>query len=186
MKLAAVMIVFVCILSGCTKEDHLLDQATNLRKAIIAADSCSFHAVITADYGDELYTFQMDCTVDSSNNLSFTVMDPDTISGICGNISQDGAALTFEEMVLAFPVLADGQISPVSAPWVFINTLKGGYLTGCSREENGTCIYIDDSFEENPLHLQIYTDAMMTPTYAEIIWEGQRILSVEIRDFIIQ
>lgn len=186
MKIAAVFLFFVCIFSGCSKEDPLLDQATELRKSLLTADSCTFHAVITANYTDEIYTFQMECSVDNSNNLTFTVKDPATISGICGNISDDEAALTFDDKILAFPILADGQISPVSAPWVLINTLKGGYLTGCGKEENGACIYIDDNFEENPMHLQIYTDPAMTPVSADIFWNDRCILSMEIRDFVIR
>ena len=88
--------------------------------------------------------------------------------------------------MLAFPVLADDQLTPVSAPWIFLNSLRSGYLTGCSREEDGICIYIDDSFEENALHLEIYTDENMTPVRAEIIWQDRRVLSIDIRNFTLQ
>lgn len=186
MKLAVAVLLITCILCGCTSEDASMDHAMDLRKKLLEAENCSFQTVITADYGDALYTFQMDCAADSEGNLQFTVTDPETISGITGTISQESAALTFEDKVLAFPMLADNQLTPVSGPWIFMNTLRSGYLTGCSREEDGFCIYIDDSFEENPLHLEIETDQEALPVHAQIIWKDCRVLSMDIRDFSIQ
>ena len=186
MKLAVTVLLICCILCGCTSDDTLLDSAMDLRKKVLAAESCSFQAVITADYGDELYTFQMDCITDSVGNLQFTVTDPETISGITGTIAQDSAALTFDDKVLAFPMLADNQLTPVSAPWIFVNTLRSGYLTGCSREEADFCIYIDDSYQDNPLHLEIETDSRMNPVSVQIIWQDRRVLCMDIRDFRMQ
>lgn len=185
MKFAAAVVLIVCLLSGCGTQDDLLDQAMDLRKSILEAQSCSFQAVITADYGDVLYTFQMECSSDSNGNLQFTVTDPATICGITGSISDDGGCLTYEDKVLAFPMLADGELTPVSAPWLFINTLRSGYLNGCSEEDSSLCIYIDDSYEEDPLRLEVYTDQKTIPIRAEIIWQEQRILSLDIRNFTI-
>lgn len=160
-----------------------MDRAMDMRKQLLSSEKCSFHAVITADYGDEQYAFQMDCSATGDGCLSFTVTDPETICGITGTISDDGAALTFDDQVLAFPMLADGQVTPVSAPWLFLNTLKSGYLTGCSKEENGLLLYIDDSYEEHPLRLQIRIDESNAPVYAEIFWQERRVLALEIQNF---
>ena len=186
MKLAVTVLLIVCILCGCKPGDDFLDQTIDMRKTILDAECCTFQAVITADYGDVLYTFQMECTGDSTGALQFTVTDPETISGITGTISRERTALTFDDKVLASPILADNQLSPVSGPWIFLNTLRSGYLTGCSREDDGFCIYIDDSFEEYPLHLEIATDLQMHPVSAQIIWQDRRILSMDIRDFTVR
>lgn len=186
MKVAVAVILIVCLFCGCGAENDHMDLAMELRKKLLEAQSCSFTAVITADYGDALYTFHMACAANSAGSLQFTVTDPETIAGITGSISRDSAALTFDDKVLAFPMLADGELSPVSAPWIFLNTLRSGYLTGCSQEKDGLCIYIDDSFEDNPLHLMIYTDQDAVPVSAEIIWQERRILTLDIRDFTIQ
>lgn len=185
MKIAAVILV-VCLLCGCGAGDEQLEQAMDLRKKLLESQICSFTAVITADYGDAVYTFQMECNTDKEGTLHFTVTDPETIAGITGSISQDRAALTFDDKVLAFPMLADGELTPVCAPWIFMNTLRSGYINGCCEEKSGICIYIDDSFKEKPLHLMIYTDQNSIPVAAEIIWQERRILTLDIRDFTIQ
>lgn len=186
MKLAVTVLLIACILCGCTSGEALQKSAMELRERVLKAESYTFQATITADYGDILYTFQMDCTADSAGNLQFTVTDPETIAGITGTISREKAALTFEDKILAFPMLADGQITPVSAPWIFHNTMRSGYLSGCSQDEDGLCIYIDDSFEEKPLRLEIHTDADGLPVNAQIIWEDRRVVSMDIRNFQIQ
>ena len=67
MKIAAVILI-ISLLCGCGAGDDALDQAIDLRKNLLEANTCSFHAVITADYADEVYTFQMQCSADSTGN----------------------------------------------------------------------------------------------------------------------
>ena len=52
------------------------------RETLLAAQSCSFDAEITADYGDSLNQFRMGCQADSSGTIAFEVLAPETITGI--------------------------------------------------------------------------------------------------------
>ena len=183
MKYLFAAIFILSTITGCHGRESPLTPALELRKALLAAQTCSFQTVITADYGEDLYTFQMDCCADSTGKLTFTVLEPTSIAGITGSISKDKAALTFDGHVLAFPVLAEGDLSPVSAPWIFLNSLRGGYLSGCSEQADGFCLYLDDTFGADPLQLEIWTDTNCVPIGAEIIWHDRRILSIEIRNF---
>lgn len=182
MKYAALLVI-LCILTGCASANDCIDKAMTLRKDLLEADQCTFDAAVTAHYEDAVYSFQMTCSADKSGKLSFTVTDPDSISGISGSISQDSAALTFDKEVLAFPILADDQLSPVSAPWIFYNTLRSGYLSGGQEADDGFILSMDDSYEENPLHLQIQTDSECVPFRAEIFYQEKLILSLNIKNF---
>ena len=187
MKFASVFLICCCLLSGCSsRENSQMEQVIDLRKTILEASNCSFLAAITVDYGNEVYTFQMNCEAGKDDTLNFSVTDPETIAGITGEISNEQAAFTFDDRVLAFPMLADDQLAPVAAPWLFIKALRSGYLTGCSKEGEGLCIYVDDSFEDNLLQLLIYTDADTVPIRAEFIYKDRRILTMDIKDFILQ
>lgn len=186
MKVFAAALLILSMLCGCNAKDDTIKQATDLRSRLLSANACTFDAVITADYGDKIHTFQLECTVDRVGNLSFTVISPESISGITGQISQDGAKLTFYDNVLAFPMLADGEISPVCSPWLFMNALRGGYISGCSSSDTGLCIYIDDSFRDRPIQLEISTDKDAVPNHIELVWQNNRILSLDVQDFVIQ
>ena len=178
---AAVFLIFC--LTGCSHKTAPNDKAMSLRESLLTSNGTTFQAVVTADYGDALHSFTLDCTEDTSGNISFIVTQPETIAGITGIVSQDRSAFTFDDKVLAFPPLSEGQLSPVIAPYLFIKSLRSGYISACGKEGDGFCIYIDDSYFENQLKLQIYTDVDFTPVRAEIVYLNQRILSIDIIDF---
>jgi len=175
----------LCILmtlSGCGAKSVPMDRAVSLRRSLQQRE-CSFQAVVTADYGEALYTFRMDCRMDTERTLHFTVLEPDTISGISGTVAADGGKIVFSDTILAFPTLADGQITPVSAPWVVINSLCSGYIQYCGQDGPGLRMCINDSYRENALTLEIWTDAELAPICGEILYSGKRILTVELREF---
>ena len=154
-----------------------------LRSKLLQASECSFSAVITADYGDKIHTFSMDCKADSSGNLTFTVVKPETISGITGTLSGDGGNLTFDDTALHFELMAEDQLSPVSAPWILIKTLRNGYITSACTEEGKLILSIDDSYDSDPLRLDVRMNLENTPEFADILFDGRRILSVHVTNF---
>lgn len=185
MKRMLTIILLAVLLTGCGSQSEQVDKAMVFREKLLQGQGCSFDVTITADYMETLYTFSMNCSTDASGNLTFTVKEPSTIAGISGIISSDGGKLTFDDQVLAFEEMADGQISPVYAPWVFVNTLRSGYINSCGEAEDGFRICIDDSYAEEALQLDIWTDHDVLPTAAEISWKGRRILTLEISNFTI-
>ena len=143
----------------------------------------SFDVTITADYGDKIHTFAMNCQGDTRGNMKFAVTEPATIAGISGTISKGSGKLTFDDQVLSFDILADGLISPVSGPWVLLETLRSGYLTSCSTEGDLLRVAIDDSYEEKALHLDVWLNSEDIPQRCEVIWQGRRLLSMEVKNF---
>ena len=160
-----------------------MDRAMAFRAKLLAAAGCSFDAVITADYGDVTYTFTMKCSTDQQGNLRFSVAEPQTISGISGIVSATGGKLTFDDKVLTFGLMADGLVSPVSAPWLLMKTLRSGYLSSCGREGGNLRLSIDDSYEEDAMHLDIWLGEGDLPARGEILWQGRRVLSIEVENF---
>lgn len=157
-----------------------------LRSQILNASQCSFQGKITADYGDEIYTFGMDCVADKEGNVHFSVMAPETIAGIAGTISHTGGKLTFQDSALQFSLLAEGQVSPVAAPWIFMKTLRSGYLTSACMEEDTLRLTLNDSYEEGALQADIWVDSMNRPIRGDFLYEGKRILSIDVTYFQIQ
>jgi len=179
-----ILILFFCVimLSGCTNANYP-ERALTFRQKLLSANGCSFDAVITADYADVIYTFTLRCTSDKSGDVLFVVTQPDSISGIKGIITEQDGKLTFDDKALMFSKIADGQITPVSAPWVLIHTLRSGYIRSYTDNGSGAMLVIDDSYEEDPLQLDIWLDGGDIPTDAEILWRGRRIVSLRIENF---
>lgn len=179
------ILLLLVILPGCSDGRAEMDRAMALRSRLLAASGIRFDAVVTADYGDKLTTFSLSCETDEEGNLRFTVLSPESIEGITGILSATGGKLTFEDTALAFPTMADGQLSPVSAPWILLNTLRSGYLTSCALEEGALRLSIDDSYADDALHLDIWLDPSDQPARGEILWQGRRLLSVTVTNFTI-
>lgn len=183
MKKILVVLLCLCLLSGCAETNALTDRAISLRSALQNANGCSFDAEITADYGDKTYTFAMGCQFDAHGNLSFTVTHPQSIAGITGVIEESVGKLTFDEHALAFPLLADGQVTPVSAPWLLYKSLLGGYLHAAVEEDELLHLVIDDSYADDALQLDIWLGEGDRPVMAQVLYENRRILSISVENF---
>lgn len=182
MKRVVAVVLLVLLLSGCGGASGEMNRCLMLREKL-QKGSCSFAAKITADYGDKLYTFMLDCEADEKGNLSFTVKEPESISGIAGRINGEKGQLIFDDTALSFPLMADGQVTPVSAPWLLLKTLRCGYLSSAGKDGEYLRLCMDDSYRDDALHLDIWINGDNVPVRTEILYGGRKILSVEVASF---
>lgn len=183
MRRPVLLLFFLVFLTGCQQKNAELERGIALRSKLLKAETYSFGLDITADYGDTVQSFSMDCEADREGNIRFCVTAPKTISGITGEIEEEGGKLTFDEEVLCFDLLAEEVLSPVSAPWVLIKTLRAGYLTSAGMDGDQILMSIDDSYEEDALQVDIWLDENDLPMEADILHEGRRILSLKVNNF---
>ena len=181
MKRIFLVFVLCLLLTGCGRSKA--DTGLQVREQLQSSKGCSFRTVITADYTDVLYEFELDCSADAMGNLTFEVIAPESIAGISGFIKEEAGAITFDDEVLAFDLMADDQITPISAPWILVNTLRSGFLRGSTDTDEGTVLLIDDSYEERAMRLQVWLNDENIPIASDIIWDGRRILSLIVSDF---
>ena len=186
MKQITAAIIALVLLTGCTGKRDELDRAMKLRADLLGCLGCSFDVEITADYGDEIFQFAMNCESDGRGNLSFTVTEPETIAGITGNIASGEGKLTFDDVILQFPLMADEQVTPISGPWILMKTLLGGYLTAAGEEEDLLHLTIHDSYEDDALRMEIWLNGDNSPVCGEIFYDGRRIVTMNVENFQIQ
>ena len=160
-----------------------MDAGLSLRSSILSATGCTFDATVTADYGNQTYTFAMGCEFDAHGNLTFTVRSPQTIAGISGTVGTEGGALRFDDTALSFPLLADEQLSPVSAPWVFMKTLRSGFITSAGKDGELLRLIIDETYEQKTVTAHVWLDENTIPVQADLYWDGRRILTLEVINF---
>lgn len=186
MKKAAGIVLILVLLSGCAGKNPALERGIALRTKILGSPLCSFDAEIAADYGDKLHTFSMQCLVDNRGTIRFTVTAPESISGIQGSVDGAKGTLRFDDTALHFPLLADNQVTPVSAPWLLMKTLRGGFIASAGKEDETVHLRIDDSYDEDALHLDIWLDKSDLPIRAEVMYRERKILSLDVKNFTIQ
>ena len=184
-RIVAVFLALV-LLTGCTGKRDELDRAMKLRASLLGCLGCSFDATITADYGDEVHVFAMRCQTGGRGELQFEVLRPESIAGITGEFSSGEGKLIFDDVVLQFPLLADGQVTPISGPWILIKTLLGGYISAVNEEDENLHLTIYDSYEEDALQMEIWLNGEDAPICGEIIYDGRRILTLTVENFSIR
>ena len=98
-------------------------------------------------------------------------------------VSASGGKLTFDDVAVKFPLMADGQVTPISGPWILMKTLLGGFLTAACEEDDLLHLTIHDSYEEDALQLEIWLSAEDVPVCAEILYDGRRIVTMNVENF---
>ncbi|MDO5546792.1 MAG: hypothetical protein Q4F81_13420 [Eubacteriales bacterium] len=182
MKKLLPLLLAVVLMTGCSQTPKEVERALSLRSKLLQANSCTFDAEITADYGETLHVFRMNCTADPQGGVTFQVTAPESIAGITGQVSKQGGALTFDDTALYFDLLADEQLSPVSAPWVLIKALRGGFITSAGMEDDELRFSVNDSYEDDALNLDVWLDSGDIPQRADICYAGKRILSLKLEN----
>ena len=106
MKKLASLVLALIVLSGCTGKRDELDRAMALRAELLGCESCGFDVAVTADYGDSVLTFGMNCQGDNRGKLTFQVTQPESIAGITGVIDltfPSRIVPTVNSMFVSFP-----------------------------------------------------------------------------------
>lgn len=180
MKQGLILLLAVALLSGCAGTEGEEKEFSAFRENL--AGTVSFQVDISADYIDSVERFSLDCTRDPSGLLTFRVTEPEEIREITGTVSGDTGSLSFDDTVLAFPLMIRERISPVSGPWLVLHALDKGYLTALTREGellhaaleadlNGTGVTVD---------VWLQGEALVS---GEIAWQGIRQMTLVFRDF---
>lgn len=178
-----VALLLATLICGCAGHNDAFDKAMQLRTSLLSGQGCRFEAVVTADFGEQSTSFSLQCEADRQGELTFTVVQPQTLSGIAGRVDAERGTLCFADTALTFPLLADGLLSPVSGAWVLVNALRSGYVRSCAEEGNLVRLTVDDSYQADALMLDIWIDGTTGPVQADIYEENRRILTVQIENF---
>ncbi len=184
MKKWIVIVAVLFFFSGCKAGEEAIEPMLQLRSRLLQS-GCSFDLDITADFGEETYGFSVSCTADTKGNITFQVQQPQSIAGISGKITAGKGEITFDGTALAFELLADGQLSPVSSPLVPLSTARSGYVQSGGKAADGYQVSLHDSYRDNAMDVEVWLDGENLPVQAEVLFEGRRILTMEVKNFVI-
>ena len=179
-RICVPMMTLCLLLCSCGTEEMNREDVQSCYQHM---ERCTMEAVVRCEQDGMEWEAELHCEYIPEGASTVEVLSPETIAGITGTIAGQEGKLTFGDTALAFELLAEGRLSPVSAPWVLIHTLHQGYLTACSETDSGLVLSINDRYEENALNLSVYLGDDDLPTGAEIFWEGSRILSLTVANF---
>lgn len=170
------------LLTGCKGEESLLERGITFRSQLITAGGCSFRAHITADYGQEVQNFTLDCNADGEGNVSFCVIEPDTIADITGRMEGEEGNVTYDGLQLAFPLLIYDQISPVSAPALVVRCWLKEFILSAGISDQVCRLTYEKKIQDKDLLIDTYFEKDI-PISAELCYNGFRVMNIKITDF---
>lgn len=174
--------LFLVFILGCSGQDPNMDAALELRSRCLGAESLSFRVTVGADYITHIEEFTLDCTAGSDGAVRFRISEPEDISDIAGTVRGDRGTVEFDDTVLAFPLMADGRLSPLSGPWVVVKAIRSGNILAAGREGEKLHLTIDDSYEDKALAVDLWVENGAVRE-AEVAFEGRRCLTMTFDGF---
>ena len=134
-KIYALMIT-LSLLSGCGQDNSAEQLALDIRSNYLSCDTFSAHACLTADYGQRVYSYEMDVQVlDGTTTLTLT--QPDYVAGIIASIENSESSLTYQDISVETGPLDPHGLTPVSAVPALLETIRSGFITTCTLEDSG-------------------------------------------------
>lgn len=177
-RLLPLLLIFF---AGCAGPDPAMEAALDLRTRCLGGP-VSFEAEVRAEYITTIECFSLDCAFDTAGEMAFTVTEPEDISGIRGTVRGEEGTAEFDETVLAFPLMAEGRLSPLSAPWVLMKAIRSGCILAAGREGELVRVTIDDSYADSAITVDLWLEDGQVEA-AELAWEGRRCVTMTLDDF---
>lgn len=167
---------------GCKSQDSHLSGAIEFRSKLVQAQGCAFQAAVTADFETEILRFLLDCDTDAQGNVSFTLLEPETLAGITATVSKGGGKITYDGLSVDFGLLAQESIAPAAAPALILDSWISGYILSAGETEGLYVVSYEQEFEGMLLEVEsIFKNEL--PISAEICYNDRRILAVQISEF---
>ena len=113
-----------------------------------------------------------------------TVAAPETLAGITAAVDETGGTVTYDGLMMDFGLLANGRLAPAAGPAVVAYCWSSAYLAAGGEEDGPVPARpMRKDYEEKNAqggHLVLKNGI---PIYAEVCYNGQRILNLTISEF---
>lgn len=181
-RFVAMVFAIIFFFSGCTGEKNHLTPAIDFRAKLVQSGGCHFVCNVIADYGNEIQQFRLSCDADEQGTVSFTILEPEILAGISAKITDGGKHLDYEGLMVDLGLLADGNLPPASAPGWIVNSWLSGYILWAGNEGELYRVTCEQQMNDSLFQIETFYKKML-PIYAEICYNNQRVLRMEIEEF---
>ena len=127
------------LLTGCTGGGSSARSKLEAAQSVYRTMSgCTAQAEITADYGQRVYGYTVDLTVQGGSGV-MTVKQPENLAGTVLTWSDGETQLAFDGTELDTGTLSDSGLSPADAMPTILTACQGGEIRGLLHGGAGGC-----------------------------------------------
>lgn len=162
-----------------------MQQALDLRTALLTAGGCSFTAQLCASYDDVRYDFTLDCVCKTDGSAQLTVTAPQTLAGIAASIAGAQGTLEFADTAVAFGLMAGGNLAPMQTPQLLVQALGSDYIRAVGRDGDMVRVTCLHGYDEQELTVDVWLSQALLPQYAEVSYEGCTLVTMQLENFVL-
>ena len=126
------------LLTGCgpkgEKRVSAEELALQMRTMYLASDGCTGTAVVTADYGERVYGFELDFSWLREGDTVLTVTAPEELEGLRAVVEKGKGRLEFQELSLGTGDLTREGLTPLEYLPTVMTNIDSGFMAECSLE----------------------------------------------------
>ena len=160
-----------------------MQQALDFRAALLQSGGCQFQAAVTADYGEQIFEFTLDCAYTPENGAKMTVVTPESIAGITAVVTPGGASIEYDGASFALGKLAGGHLAPMALPELLGRCWCSEYILAAGTSQDGWRLTCVSGYDSDELRVDTWLDDAGQPEYCEISYDGQMLLRAELTAF---
>jgi outer membrane lipoprotein-sorting protein len=181
------MITALLLLSGCAQggTNPAEELALQLRTSYLNMTYYDAEANITADYGDQVFTYTLQVEATQSGG-TLTVLEPEEVAGVAITWREGETTLIYDGISLETGALSPDGLSPTDCIPLILTALQRGSITEATLEEGEDSsllvLSLDNPYElsQGSSQITVWADS---ETYAlrraEIAWEGATVVTAE-------
>ncbi len=177
------MLLCLLVLTGCAPSQKNADAATAFRAALLESGGCTFVCRVTADFGETVQIFALDCAYDTARGaVDFTVLEPQSLAGITATVTDEGAAVTYDGMAMELGLLAGESVMPAAAPALAAVCWTDAPITAVGAENDRTRVTYERTLCGRRLTVDTWLENGL-PISAQVCYNQQCILKLEFSEF---
>lgn len=143
-KQLASLLIPLLLLAGCQGETGSVpgggeltaeEEARQVRAELLAADSCSGTAEVTADYGQRVYEFTLDFSWRREGETILTLTAPEELAGLTARLEQGQTWLEFDGISLDTGELTGEGLTPMELVPALMEWTREGFMSQCVYED---------------------------------------------------
>ena len=182
-----VLLTLCLLLTSCApRADSPEARFQTLRDQLRDLKQLSGHGVLTADYGERVYTYTVDLSADAQAG-TMTVTEPENIAGTVLQWSDGSTRLSCEDVTLETGPLSD-TLSPAQTVPVLLSCWQDGQLLACGWEDDNSllCAQLEHP-EDDSLTASCWFDAdTLALRRCELAQDGQTVLTMNLSSFALE
>ena len=180
--------ILLCVLCLCLTACAAGPEAPEvhvraLRRPFSDGAQVQGRAVLTADYGERVYTYTVDLSADAQAG-TMTVTEPENIAGTVLQWSDGSTRLSCEDVTLETGPLSD-TLSPAQTVPVLLSCWQDGQLLACGWEDDQRLLFAQlEHPERDSLTVSCWFDAeTLSLRRCALSEAGQTLLTLELSSF---